>query len=325
MADVKALDMDVVTEKSGHNIVGMAVSVCITPAAPSPLPMPYPLTGSVAEGIADSPLRTKVCGTNAATIGSVAKACHGNEPGTLKEVVSLNTAGPCAPLTGAFTVLCELGAFAITGSMGMMNKGITVGMGSNASDADGDASGSGAGGASGDGGDPSKPDNQSQSGSGSGGNSDGAAASGGDGGSDSGNAGKNDPSKPDKDARPGEGSGADAGQQCQDGHPVDLASGAVVDEAVDLAVPGLIPLVFKRYYSSLRRRDDKATLGPGWAHGFEQRIEATERTFAGSTSTRWPSEARRSTAASASRCRGRRSTSTASWRRRRAARRCLRR
>jgi RHS repeat-associated protein len=280
MADVKALDMDVVTEKSGHNIVGMAVSVCITPAAPSPLPMPYPLTGSVAEGIADSPLRTKVCGTNAATIGSVAKACHGNEPGTLKEVVSLNTAGPCAPLTGAFTVLCELGAFAITGSMGMMNKGITVGMGSNASDADGDASGSGAGGASGDGGDPSKPDNQSQSGSGSGGNSDGAAASGGDGGSDSGNAGKNDPSKPDKDARPGEGSGADAGQQCQDGHPVDLASGAVVDEAVDLAVPGLIPLVFKRYYSSLRRRDDKATLGPGWAHGFEQRIEATERTFA---------------------------------------------
>ena len=71
MADVQALDMDVVTEKSGHSVVGMAVSVCLTPAAPAPLPMPYPLTASVSEGISDSPLRTKVSGTNCATIGSV--------------------------------------------------------------------------------------------------------------------------------------------------------------------------------------------------------------------------------------------------------------
>ncbi len=280
MADVKALDMDVVTEKSGHTIVGMAVSVCITPAAPSPLPIPYPLTGSVGEGIADSPLRTKVCGTNSATVGSVAKACHGNEPGTLKEVVSLNTGGPCAPLTGAFTVICEMGAFAITGSMGMANKGITVGMGSNAGDAGGDASGSGAGGASGSGGDPSKASNQSQSGSGGGGSGDGAGAGGGGGGNDDGKAGKNDPSKPDKNARPGEASGADASHQCQGGEPVDLVTGAVVDEATDLEIPGLIPVVFKRTYSSFRHTDVDATLGPGWAHGFEQRIETLEKTCA---------------------------------------------
>jgi hypothetical protein len=50
MADVQALDMDVVTEKSGHSVVGMAVSVCLTPAAPAPLPIPYPLTATVSEG-----------------------------------------------------------------------------------------------------------------------------------------------------------------------------------------------------------------------------------------------------------------------------------
>ena len=73
MTDVQALDMDVVTEKSGHSVVGMAVSVCLTPAAPAPLPIPYPLTATVSDKIQDSPLRTKVCGVNCATIGSCLK------------------------------------------------------------------------------------------------------------------------------------------------------------------------------------------------------------------------------------------------------------
>src|SRR5580658_1303961 len=127
MADVQALDMDVVTEKSNHQVVGMAVSVCLTPAAPAPLPIPYPTVAMVTDGISDSPLRTKVSGTNCATIGSVLKLCDGNEPGTLKEVVSLNNTGPCAPLTGAFTVLIELGPAAFTGSLVDMNKAPTPG------------------------------------------------------------------------------------------------------------------------------------------------------------------------------------------------------
>ena len=101
MGDVTAVNMDVITEKSGHNITPCAVSVCITPAAPSPLPMPYPVTASIGEGSTDGAMRTKINGANVVTVGSVFKASHGNEAGTLKEVVSLNTGGPSALLAGA--------------------------------------------------------------------------------------------------------------------------------------------------------------------------------------------------------------------------------
>ena len=175
MADVQALEMDVVTEKSNHNVVGMAVSPCLTP--PAPAPIPYPLPAMVAEGIADSPLRTKVSGTNCATIGSVLKTCHGNEPGVGKEVVSLNQMGPVAPTTGAFTVLIELGPAAITGSLCDMNKAPTPGAGSIASGAGG-AGGGGGGGGSGAGGagGPQGPSGPSGGGGGGGGSSGAASA-----------------------------------------------------------------------------------------------------------------------------------------------------
>jgi len=250
MADVQALDMDVITEKSGHSVVGMAVSVCLTPAAPAPLPMPYPLTASASEGITDSPLRTKICRVNCATIGSVLKTCHGNEPGTLKEVVSLNQMGPVAPVTGAFTVLIELGAAAITGSLCDMNKAPTPGAGSNASDAGGTGGGGGgAAGGPGAGGSPGSPDGPA----GGGGSADGAA---------------------------GTSSAASEEHTCQGGHPVDLVTGAVVDKATDLEIPGLIPLVFTRYYSSLRHDDRDSSLGPGWAHSFDQRIVSRDKSIA---------------------------------------------
>jgi hypothetical protein len=131
--------------------------------------MPYPLTATVSDKIQDSPLRTKVCGVNCATIGSCLKLCHGNEPGTLKEVVSLNTTGPCPILTGAFTVLIELGPAGFTGSLCDMNKAIMPGIGSNASDASGTGGGGGAGGGSpGAGGAPEGPQGPSD-GSGDGG------------------------------------------------------------------------------------------------------------------------------------------------------------
>ncbi len=52
-----------------------------------------------------------------------------------------------------------------------------------------------------------------------------------------------------------------------------------MDEAVDFELPGAIPLVWKRYYSSSRRGDKTATLGRGWAHAFEQRVTATDTLF----------------------------------------------
>jgi hypothetical protein len=135
MAKVTALGMDTITEKSGHQMTGMAVSVCLTPAAPSPLPIPCPTMGTIAEGTIDPCMRTKIEGAKILTVGGCMKACHGNEPGTLKEVVGLNTAGPCFPWLGAPNVFIELGMAGITGSMGQMNKSITVGAGASASGA----------------------------------------------------------------------------------------------------------------------------------------------------------------------------------------------
>ncbi|MEJ7731842.1 MAG: PAAR-like domain-containing protein [Polyangiaceae bacterium] len=175
MPKVTAVGMDTITDKSGHQMTGMAVSVCTTPAAPSPLPLPYPLTGTVSEGIIDPCMRTKIEGAKILTVGGCMKACHGNEPGTLKEVVSLNTGGPCFPTLGAPTVFIELGMAGITGSLGQMNKSITVGGPGSASGAGG--GGGGGGGGSGGGGGPGGggPQGPGQGGGGGGGSNSGAA------------------------------------------------------------------------------------------------------------------------------------------------------
>ncbi len=120
---VTAVKMDCVTAKSGHQMTPCAVSVCTTPAAPSPIPVPYPPLANSMEGSKDHPVRTKMGGAKIITVGACFKACHGNEPGTMKEVVSANTAGPCFLVAGAPIVLVELGMCGITGSPGFMNKG----------------------------------------------------------------------------------------------------------------------------------------------------------------------------------------------------------
>ncbi|HMA97704.1 MAG TPA: PAAR-like domain-containing protein, partial [Polyangiaceae bacterium] len=120
MGAVTAVKMDVVTQKSGHQVTGMAVSVCTTPAAPSPIPIPYPTMGASAEGIILAPMRTKIQGSPILNVGGAVKCCHGNEPGTLKEVVSLTTGGAMFPLIGAPVVLVERGMTGITGSTGLI-------------------------------------------------------------------------------------------------------------------------------------------------------------------------------------------------------------
>ena len=122
---VTACNMDTVHASSGHQVVGNAPSVCNTPAppSPSPVPIPYPVFGNSMEGAKDPPSRVKIQGSEPITVGSCFKACHGNEPGTLKEVVSLNTGGPCFLVMGAPTVILQIGMAGITGSLAMMNKG----------------------------------------------------------------------------------------------------------------------------------------------------------------------------------------------------------
>jgi RHS repeat-associated protein len=241
MGNVTALEMDVITEKSGHSMTGLAVSVCLTPAAPSPLPIPYPTMASVAEGVIDECMRTKIDGAKVLTVGSCTKNCHGNEPGTLKEVVSLNTTGPCFPILGAPIVFIELGMAGITLSPGFMNKNPVPGGGGSASGAGG--GGGGGGGAGGGAGGPGGGNTQGPSNGGGGG-----------GGSNSGAAPPKPPGPP----------GADG--QAGAGHPVDVATGTVyTPPELDFVLPGFFDLEFERSYrtSSVRRN---VGLGFGWSH-----------------------------------------------------------
>ena len=120
---VTACNMDCITAVSGHTATPNGISNCLTPAAPSPIPTPYPVVANSAEGAKDPPSRTKINGAEIITVGSCFKSCHGNEPGTLKETLSLNTTGACYIMTGAPSVFIELGMAGITGSTGFSNKG----------------------------------------------------------------------------------------------------------------------------------------------------------------------------------------------------------
>src|SRR6185437_5654648 len=54
--------------------------------------------------------------------------------------------------------------------------------------------------------------------------------------------------------------------KCTNGHPVDVATGDVVDQAVDVSLPGAIPFSWSRTYTSRAARE-RTTLGKGgWAH-----------------------------------------------------------
>jgi hypothetical protein len=117
---VTACAMDVCCESSMHQVVPMAPSVCTTPAAPSPLPIPYPVMGTTSSldpGCED----TKIEGKKSMTTKSKVAAVHGNEAGTMKEIVSLQTGGKAWALLGAPTVFFEGGMAVVTGMPGFGN------------------------------------------------------------------------------------------------------------------------------------------------------------------------------------------------------------
>ncbi|MCA9621830.1 MAG: DUF4150 domain-containing protein, partial [Myxococcales bacterium] len=57
---------------------------------------------------------------------------------------------------------------------------------------------------------------------------------------------------------------------CVDGHPVAIESGFVVDDDVDVSLPGVIPLVIERLYSSQRQRETGLLGRGGWVLSVEQ-------------------------------------------------------
>jgi hypothetical protein len=120
---VTANMLEVAGEATGHNVVYMAPSVCITPAAPSPLPLPYPIqTPGGTSGLDSDPRGVQIGGKPAFNLNSVVSSCTGNEPGTQKEIVSLKTGSSAYVLNGSPDVMIEGQAAVFTTSQGMGNQ-----------------------------------------------------------------------------------------------------------------------------------------------------------------------------------------------------------
>jgi RHS repeat-associated protein len=253
---VTALGMDVITEKSGHTVAPMAPSVCTTPAAPGPLPVPYPGVGTSKEGIVGAPSRTKINGAKTGTVGSALKACHGMDPGVLKDVVSHNTGGRVGVMMGAPTVWIERGMAGFTGSPTLANLPPGGGGRTAPCPQAGPATALGAAVLGGG--------NDTCDGNGNGDGGKDGAGGGGAGGGQGGN---------------GDGKHAPGGQdgQCSGGHPVDVVTGrAYTLPAIDLELPGPLPLVFARVYSTSAAERDVG-LGFGWACSWSWEIEVRRR------------------------------------------------
>ena len=117
---VTALNMDAACENSNHVVTPLAPNVCTTPAAPSPLPIPYPIMGTTSQldpGCED----TKIEGKKSMSTNSKVAAVHGDEPGTLKDIITFTTGGKAWAILGAPTVFFEGGMLVITGMPGFGN------------------------------------------------------------------------------------------------------------------------------------------------------------------------------------------------------------
>jgi Domain of unknown function (DUF6531) len=93
--------------------------------------------------------------------------------------------------------------------------------------------------------------------------------------------GRNDPSLSGP-SKGGQSSGGNTGCQTA-GDPVDVVSGQMITSAIDLHLPGLLPLVLRRAYAS--GYPGGGLHGPGWSSSLDQRLEvdATGSTTPGTT------------------------------------------
>ncbi len=78
--------------------------VCITPAAPSPLPIPYPNIAMGPMAIPNCP-NILIMAMPAHNLGTIIPMTNGDNAGVLLGVASGTVMGPSRHLTGAFTVL----------------------------------------------------------------------------------------------------------------------------------------------------------------------------------------------------------------------------
>jgi hypothetical protein len=116
-----AMSMDIVTEDSGHQVVPMAPNMCITPCAPSPLPMPYPITGSSSQ-LDPGTEKTQEAGKKILNTDGKVKKMSGDEPGTQKDITTFTTGGHAWAIPVAVTVLFEGSPVVITGNPGFGNS-----------------------------------------------------------------------------------------------------------------------------------------------------------------------------------------------------------
>lgn len=117
---VKACGVEVCSGASVHTVTPMAPNMCITPAAPSPLPMPYPLVGTTAS-LDPGCSNTKIMGKKSLNTKGKTARVNGNEPGTQKDVVTFCTTGKAFALMGVPVVMFEGAMVAVTGSPGFGN------------------------------------------------------------------------------------------------------------------------------------------------------------------------------------------------------------
>lgn len=78
--------------------------VCITPAAPSPIPVPYPNIAMGPMAIPNCPT-ILIMGGPAHNLGTTIPMTNGDNSGVLLGMASGTVMGPSRHLTGAFTVL----------------------------------------------------------------------------------------------------------------------------------------------------------------------------------------------------------------------------
>lgn len=120
---VTANGREVAGESTGHQVVYMNPSVCITPAAPSPVPIPYPILTPGGTGSLNADTRSVKIGDKPVfNLDAVVASCTGNQPGTQKEVVSFKTGSSAYMLDGSPNVIVEGKGVVYTGSQGMGNQ-----------------------------------------------------------------------------------------------------------------------------------------------------------------------------------------------------------
>jgi hypothetical protein len=118
---VTVLGMDLVCEDSGHQVVPNGPNTCITPAAPSPLPVPYPIIAS-SSSLSPGTKKVKQAGKKILNSKGKVKSCNGNEAGTQKDVSSfVNMKKSWSFPAPATSVHFEGAVVAITGNSGMGN------------------------------------------------------------------------------------------------------------------------------------------------------------------------------------------------------------